>query len=123
MNLHIASSFDNANTAQAAAKTVINGRYLSRNRLNARERARLVVDVVAGRVLVDASTLTVGQVTKLCRANRLYVADARDPERRKRLRQLKLQQAWEAVDPNHRAEFCRVVGVDNVWKVLAAAVG
>jgi hypothetical protein len=101
----------------------VTGRYLSHNRRDARGRAKLAANIIAGRVSIDPATLTVAQITKLCRANKIYVLEARDPERRERLRQLKLQLAWEAVDPDHRAEFCRVVGVENVWKVLAAAVG
>jgi hypothetical protein len=101
----------------------VTGKYLAYNRLNARDRARLAAAIIDGRVTIDPSTLKVWQVVRLCRANRTYVAEARDPDRRNRLRQLKLQKAWEAVDPDHRAEFCRTVGVENVWRVLAAAIG
>ena len=115
--LHIPIAFDNA--TQPAVKTVT-GRYPAHNRRDARGRASLAADI---HKKIDPATLTVAQVTKLCRANKVYVLDARDAERRNRLRQLKLQKAWEAVDPDHRAEFCRSVGVENVWQVLAAAVG
>ena len=118
--LHIPIAFDNA--TQPAVKTVT-GRYLAHNRRDPRGRASLAADIIAGRKKIDPATLTVAQVTKLCRANKVYVLDARDPERRNRLRQLKLQKAWEAVDPDHRTEFCRCVGLENVWQVLAAAVG
>ena len=117
--LHIQTAFDNV---QPAAKTV-SGRYLAHNRRDARGRANLAADIIAGRVWIDPATLTVAQITKLCGSNKAYVLDARDPERRKRLHQLKLQKAWEAVDPDHRAEFCRSVGIENVWQVLSAAVG
>ena len=82
----------------------------------------MAADIIAGRKQIDPATLTIAQITKLCRASKVYVLDARDPGRRNRLRQLKLQKAWEAVDPDHRAEFCRTVGVENVWQVLAAAL-
>ena len=120
--LHIPTAFDNATTTQPAAKTVT-GRYLAKNRLSARGRANLAAEVIAGHITIDPSTLTIGQVAKICRTNKIYLAEARAPERRKQLRQLKLQKAWEAVDADHRAEFCRTVGVENVWRVLAAAIG
>jgi hypothetical protein len=101
----------------------VTGRYLAYNHLNARDRARLAAGIIDGRITIDPSTLKVGQITRLCRTNKIYVADARDPDRRSRLRQLRLQKAWEAVDPDHRAEFCRTIGVENVWRVLAAAIG
>lgn len=122
MNLYVSSLPGATASIQPAAK-VVTGRFLAHNRRDARGRANLAADIIAGRIWIDPSTLTIGQVSKLCGANKIYVLDARDPERRKRLRQLKLQKAWEAVDPDHRAEFCRTVGVENVWQVLAAAVG
>ena len=49
----------------------VSGQYLSHNRLNARDRARLAADIIAGHVTIDPSTLTIGQTVKLCRANRI----------------------------------------------------
>ena len=108
---------------QGESARSVTGRYLAYNHLNARDRARLAAAIIDGSVTIDPSTLKVGQIIRLCRTNKIYVAEARDPDRRNRLRQLKLQKAWEAVDPDHRAEFCRTVGVENVWRVLAAAIG
>ena len=103
---------------QAAAVT---GHYLALNRLDARGRARLAADIIDGRV--EIAEHTVEQITRLCRSNRLYVAEARDPGRARRLRQRRLQRAWDAVNPDHRAEFCRSVGIEQIWTVLAEAIG
>ncbi len=107
----------------ASATTIrrVSGQYLAKNRLGARERARLAADIIGGRA--EVADLTVAQTIALCRSNRVYVAEARDPGRSDRLRQRRLERAWEAVDPDCRAEFCRVIGVEQVWKVLAAAIG
>lgn len=108
-------------TVIAVPPRVISGRYLAHNKLDARGRARLAADLISGRAV--PGPLTAAQITNLCRSNKVYVAEALDPGRARRLKQRRLQQAWEAVDPNHRAEFCRVVGVEKVWDVLAQAVG
>ena len=47
------------------------GNTSATNRLNARDRARLAADIIAGHVTIDPSTLTIGQTVKLCRANRI----------------------------------------------------
>jgi hypothetical protein len=90
--------------------------------LNARDRARLAADIIDGRATIDAPTLTVGQVAKLCRTNRGYVNDARFPERAKRARRLKLAKAFNKIDFDARAELCRVIGIERVWAALAAAI-
>jgi hypothetical protein len=99
----------------------VTGQYLAKNRLDDRERDRLAADLLDGRAILGP--LTAKQIIALCRANQARVTALRDPGRRKRLRQLRLQRAWETLDADHRAEFCRVVGVENIWNVLAAAVG
>jgi hypothetical protein len=118
MNIYVPSAPEA--TIQPVAKT-ITGRFLAHSRLNARDRARLAADIIDGRTALGP--LTAKQVIGLCHTNAVYVAEARDPGRRNRLRRIKLEKAWEAVDPDIRAEFCRVVGVENVWRVLAAAIG
>jgi|RhiMetdeSRZDD1v2_1073273.scaffolds.fasta_scaffold161762_1 hypothetical protein len=117
--LHTLTAFDKATKIQPAAKTVT-GQYLSKNHLDARGRAKLAADLLDGRAILGP--LTAKQIIALCRTKPAHVTAARDPGRRKRLRQLRLQRAWEAVDPDHRAEFCRAVGIENVWRVLAAAI-
>jgi hypothetical protein len=59
---------------------IVTGQYLARNSLNARDRARLAADIIAGRVQIDPSSLTIGQIRNLCRVNQLYVDEARSPE-------------------------------------------
>ena len=48
---------------------LVTGRYLAKNLLGARKRAQLAADIIAGRVTIDAPTLTIGQVITLARAN------------------------------------------------------
>ena len=46
--------------------------------LSARDRARLAPTIIDGRVAIDPSTLKIGQIIRLCRTNKIYVAEARD---------------------------------------------
>jgi hypothetical protein len=100
----------------------VTGRYLTNNRLNARERANLAAEVIAGSAAIDASTLTVRQITKLCRANTGYVNEVRFPERLRRRQQKKFAAVFDAIGPDARAEACRTIGVERVWAALAAAL-
>jgi hypothetical protein len=118
--LHIPTALDKATNSRPTAKTV-SGQYLAKNRLDDDGHARLAADLLDGRAILGP--LTAKQIIALCRAKQTRVTALRDPGRRNRLRQLRLQRAWEALDPDHRAEFCRVVGIEDIWKVLAAAVG
>jgi hypothetical protein len=109
-------------TGLPAPRRRVSGRYLAHNRLNARGRAQLAADILAGRVQVDGATLTVGQAAKLARANRVYVDEARFPGRVKS-HQLKVFTAlFEAIGPSARAEACREIGVERVWDALSRAL-
>jgi hypothetical protein len=98
----------------------ITGRYLAHNRLDARGRARLAADLIAGRV--EITTLTNKQIMAICRANAVYVGEARDPGRVVRSRKRRIAKAWDRLDADHRAELCRTIGVENVWIALASAL-
>jgi hypothetical protein len=100
----------------------LTGRYLAHNRLDARARARLAADIINGRISVDVSSLTVGQVVRLCRSNKGYVNELRFPDRAKRRQQKKLERIFAAIGPDARAEACRAIGVERVWVALAAAL-
>jgi hypothetical protein len=86
--------------------------------VKARDRARLAADIIAGRVVIDASTLTIGQIAQLCRVSMKYVNEARDPDRVKRIQQKKLAAIFDAIGPDARAEVCRTVGVERAWNAL-----
>jgi hypothetical protein len=100
----------------------ITGRYLAHNKLDARGRAELVRDIGAGQLEINTSTLTISQLTKLCRASRTYVIEARNPEIRKRRQLKKLAAIFDAIGPSARAEACREIGVERVWSALTAAL-
>ena len=100
----------------------ITGRYLAHNKLDARGRANLARDICAGQLEIDISTLTIGQITKLCRASRTCVTEARNPEIRKRRQLKKLAAIFDAIGPSARAEACREIGIERVWTALAAAL-
>lgn len=119
--LHIPTAFDKATPVEPLAK-IVTGRYLAHNRLDARGRARLAADIVAGRISIDMATLTIGQIAKLCRANEVYVDEARFPDRLRRRQQKKLALVFDAIGPDARAEACRVIGIERVWSALSAAL-
>ena len=99
---------------------VITGQYLAKNHLNARDRAALASDIIAGRAqVVD---LTVRQVTRLCRSNSVYVAEARDPENVKRVHRQRLAAAFNKLDFDSRVELCRAIGAETVWRALSRAI-
>ncbi|HVQ81525.1 MAG TPA: hypothetical protein VMS82_16545 [Pseudolabrys sp.] len=100
----------------------VTGQYLAKNRLNARDRARLAADIIARRAAIDPSTLTVGQVSKICRANRIYVSEVRFPDRVKRRQQKKFAAFFDAIGADGRAELCRCIGVERIWNALTAAL-
>jgi hypothetical protein len=100
----------------------ITGQYLAKNWLSARERAQLAADIINGRVAIDPSTLTVGQISKICRANNVYVSEVRFPDRVRRRQARKLKAIWEAIRPDGRMELCRVIGVERIWNALVAAL-
>jgi hypothetical protein len=101
----------------------VTGQYLAKNRLTARARAQLAADIVSGKVVIDASTLTVGQIIRLCRSNLVYVDQVRFPERARRHQQERIQSTFDAIGPDARAEVCRTIGVERWWGVLAQALG
>jgi hypothetical protein len=82
----------------------------------------MAADIIDGNARIDALTLTIGQITRLCRANQVYVNNARFPERAKRARRNKLAEAFNKIDFDARAELCRVIGIERVWAALAAAI-
>ena len=112
----------NTTSATAGIRPPITGRYLSHNRLNARARARLAADVLSGRIPIDASTLTVGQVVRLCRTNKTYLNEIRFPDRVRDSQQKKLAAVFDAIGPDARAEACRTIGIERVWAALTAAL-
>jgi hypothetical protein len=119
--LYIPTASDNATIGLPSPRT-ITGRYLSRNRLDAKGRAALAADIIAGRATIDVTTLSANQITDLCRANHMYVRDARFPERVKRRQQKKLTRVFDAIGPDARAEACRSIGIERVWSALSAAI-
>jgi hypothetical protein len=109
-------------TPTTTVRRVLTGQYLAKNKLDARARARLAADIIAGNASIDTSTLTVGQLINLCRANKLYVGEARFPDRMKRRQQKKFAAVFDAIGPDARMEACRTIGIERVWAALAAAL-
>jgi hypothetical protein len=120
MTKHISLSSLNVDTP--APPCIITGRYLAHNKLGPRARARLVKDILDGRAVIDTGTLTIRQLVKLCRANSVYANEARFPERVKHRQQKKLEQIFNAIGPDARAEACRTIGIEAVWSALSAAL-
>lgn len=119
--LYVPTPEENA-TAESVPVRRVTGRFLAHNRLDARGRAELARDVVAGKAEIDTSTLTVAQITKLCRTNKIYLDAIRFPDRVKHRQQKKLAAIFDAIGPDARAEACRTIGVERVWKALTAAL-
>jgi hypothetical protein len=100
----------------------VTGTYLAKNWLSARERAQLAADIIDGHVVIDTSTLTIGQTVKLCRANQIYVSEIRFPDRVKRRQQKKFAAFFDAIGPEGRMELCRCIGIERIWNALTAAL-
>jgi hypothetical protein len=82
----------------------------------ARERAQLAADIVAGRATIDASTLTIGQVTALARAHVHHVNEVRFPDRVKRRQQKPtLAERFARATPSERLTCARAVGPRAIW--------
>jgi hypothetical protein len=117
---------------QDAPARLVTGRYLAKNWLSARERAQLAADIVGGRVAIDASTLTIGQVITLARANVRYFNEVRFPDRVKGRQQKKLAavkavapeptlaERFAQATPSERLMCARVVGPAAVWDHMIA---
>ena len=119
--LHIPTPTENATTTQPVAK-IVTGQFLARNWLSARQRAELAVRIIDGHVVIDTSTLTIGQTVKLCRTNQIYVSEIRFPDRVRRRKQKKFAAFFENIGPEGRAELCRCIGVERIWNALTAAL-
>jgi hypothetical protein len=104
-------------TPTATARHV-SGQYLSKNRLCARDRAKLAADIAANKVLVV--DLTAKQLARLCRVCAPYIAEARGatPVATRRL-----LRDWNAADHAARVQFARAVGAERVFDVVTEAVG
>jgi hypothetical protein len=92
----------------------VSGQYLAKNRLNARDRARLAAGIVNERVKIR--NLTVGQVARLCRVSVPYVADARKPPAKPE----SLSEHFARSTPDERLECARTIGPAAVWDHMIA---
>jgi hypothetical protein len=95
-------------TPQGSARHVT-GQYLAKNRLNARDRARLAVGIIDERVKIQK--LTVGQVARLCRVSVPYVTDARRPPAKSE----SLAERFARSTPDEWRECARTIGPAKVW--------
>jgi hypothetical protein len=102
----------------ASPARVVRGSYLAKNRLCARDRARLAADIAANKVLVV--NLTAKQLARLCRVNISYVCEARG---RTGAATRRLLRDWHAADHEARVQFARAVGAERVFDVITEAVG
>ena len=123
MTIQIIDNLTGIKTAVVLPPRRVTGQYLAKNRLDARARAQLAADILAGKVAIDGATLTVKQVIRLCRANTTYVRAARFPGHVRKAQQRKIELIFNAIGPDARAEVCRTIGVERVWNALAQALG
>jgi hypothetical protein len=91
----------------------ITGRYAAHNKLSARVRAQLAVDILDGRV--EVVDLTVKQVAKLLRVSVPYINAARKPAAEA------LTNAWASATPDQRIEFVRRAGPETVFIAIERA--
>ncbi len=115
--MNISSTLD---IAGATPVRVVTGSFLAKNWLDARGRARLAADLIEGPAVLGQ--LTAKQIIAICRTNKIYLAEARFPERVKRAKRNRLAKAFEKIDFDSRVELCRVIGAERVWAALAAAI-
>ena len=94
----------------------LRGQYLAKNRLDARARARLAVDILDRRA--ELGDLTVKQVGWLCRVSVKTISVVRkSPSDR-------LVAAWNEASNSQRIEFAERVGVSKVWdEAILPALG
>jgi len=92
----------------------VTGQYLAKNRLNARDRARLAADIISGQVA--PRNLTVRQTAQLCRVSEPYVAAARRPLPAPE----SLAEHFARATPAEWLEAARSVGVGVVWDRMIA---
>jgi hypothetical protein len=98
----------------ASPARVVSGQFLAKNRLGARDRAKLAAALLDGRATITG--LTVKQAARLCRVCALYVCDARGgPPAATRL-----MRDWAAADHEARVAFARAVGADSVFDIQPA---
>jgi hypothetical protein len=94
----------------------VTGQYLAKNRLNARERARLAASIVDERVKIRG--LTVRQAARLCRVSEAYVGVARKskspavPE--------SLAEHFARSTPDEWHECARTIGPAKIWDSMIA---
>jgi hypothetical protein len=94
--------------------TRVTGQYLAKNRLNARDRARLAAGIIDGQLTLQ--NLTIGQAAKLCRVCVPYIADVRRPPPAPE----SLAEHFARATPAEWLEAARAVGVVTVWDRMIA---
>jgi hypothetical protein len=90
----------------------ITRRYLAHNKLNARARAQLARDIIAGRV--ELAGLMTRQAACLCRVCTQYVRDDRPPHTTSET----LAAHFSRSSLDERIELVRTAGVDTIWDQL-----
>jgi hypothetical protein len=92
---------------------VVSGQYLAKNRLLKKNRAKLAVDILNGKILV--TNFTVRQLAELCRITAPTIYAARRPPA------AALSKAWDKATKCERAEFVRP-RTESVWSALVHAI-
>jgi hypothetical protein len=100
--------YQEAPTPQDPARCVT-GQYLSKNRLSARDRARLAAGIIGGQIKVQ--NLTVRQTAKLCRVSEKYVGAVRRPPPAPE----SLAEHFVRATPAEWLEAARTIGAAAVW--------
>jgi hypothetical protein len=89
---------------------LVTGQFLAKNRLNARDRARLAARIIDGQVKIQ--NLTIRQTARLCRVSEPYVTDARRPPAKPE----SLAQHFARATPAEILEAARTLGPAVVWQ-------
>ena len=104
---------DRSGASSPVSRRWITGRYLAHNRLDARARAQLANDIVSGHV--EIASLTVRQVSRLCRVSVPYINNVRNPRAPG-----SLAEHFMRASPTERLECARAIGPALVWDRMIA---
>jgi hypothetical protein len=88
---------------------LVTGQFLAKNRLNARDRARLAARIIDGQVKIQ--NLTIRQTARLCRVSEPYVTAARKPPAAPET----LAEHFVRATPAEWLEVARVIGPAALW--------
>ena len=96
------------------------GHWLARTRKSPGEQARIAVDILRQKAVLDKPTAS--QLSAVCRVSPSAISEALNGHRIRRPLNLKLAvQIFQAASPDQRREFVRGAGISEIKAALAAA--